>query len=61
VRLFSPWCHDLDGAAARLLEAAGWTRPPAQELPTGQELLDRYLRPLARLPALAPEFASGSG
>jgi cation diffusion facilitator CzcD-associated flavoprotein CzcO len=59
VRLFSPWCYDLDAAAARLLEAAGWTRPPAQELPTGQELLDRYLRPLATLPRLAPPIRLG--
>jgi hypothetical protein len=56
VRLFSPWCYDLDAAAARMLQAAGWTQPPANELPTGQELLDRYLRPLATLPALAPHL-----
>jgi thioredoxin reductase len=59
VRLFSPWCYDLDAAAARLLQAAGWTRPPAEELPTGQELLDRYLYPLATLPALAPRIRLG--
>jgi hypothetical protein len=53
VQLFSPWCYDMDAAAARLLEAAGWTRPPADELPTGQDLLDRYLYPLAALPLLA--------
>jgi thioredoxin reductase len=59
VRLFSPWCSDLDAVAARMLQAAGWTRPPAEELPTGQELLDRYLHPLARLPALAPHVRLG--
>jgi hypothetical protein len=59
VRLFSPWCYDLDAAAVRLLEAGGWARPAAQELPTGQELLDRYLHPLARLPALAPHVRLG--
>jgi cation diffusion facilitator CzcD-associated flavoprotein CzcO len=59
VRLFSPWCYDLDAAAARMLQAAGWTRPPAEELPTGQELLDRYLRPLATLPTLAPHLRLG--
>jgi Pyridine nucleotide-disulphide oxidoreductase len=59
VRLFSPWCYDLDAAAARMLQAAGWPRPPAEQLPTGQELLDRYLRPLATLPALAPHLRLG--
>jgi Pyridine nucleotide-disulphide oxidoreductase len=59
VRLFSPWCYDLDAAAARMLQAAGWTRPPAEELPSGQELLDRYLRPLASLPPLAPHIRLG--
>jgi thioredoxin reductase len=59
VRLFSPWCVDLDAAATRMLQAAGWTRPAADELPTGQELLDRYLRPLARLPLLAPHIRVG--
>ena len=59
VRLFSPWCYNLDAVAARMLQAAGWTRPPADELPTGQELLDRYLRPLATLPALAPHLRLG--
>jgi cation diffusion facilitator CzcD-associated flavoprotein CzcO len=59
VRLFSPWCYDLDAAAARMLQAAGWTRPAAEALPTGQELLDRYLHPLARLPALAPHIRLG--
>lgn len=53
VRLFSPWGIDLDDAAVRLLEASGWERPPLDELPTGAGLLERYLRPLARLPEVA--------
>jgi cation diffusion facilitator CzcD-associated flavoprotein CzcO len=52
VRLFSPWRHDVDKAAVRLLEAAGWAPPPPDELPTGDELYRRYLRPLAGLPRL---------
>lgn len=47
VRLFSPWAELVDDAAARLLEAAGWTRPEATEAPTGAEWVDRYLAPLA--------------
>jgi cation diffusion facilitator CzcD-associated flavoprotein CzcO len=59
VRLFTPWSVDLDPAAVRLLRAAGWTPPPPGELPTGGDLLDRYLRPLAALPGLAPHLRLG--
>jgi cation diffusion facilitator CzcD-associated flavoprotein CzcO len=47
VRLFSPWCLALDSAAVRLLNGAGWAPPDPDELPTGGDLLDRYLHPLA--------------
>ena len=57
VRLFSPWRYNIDKAAARLLEREGWTAPPADELPTGDELYRRYLRPLAE--ALRPHVATG--
>jgi hypothetical protein len=53
VRLFSPWRFNLDPTSVRLLTAAGWRPPDPDELPTGADLLDRYLRPLAALPALA--------
>src|ERR687889_554195 len=43
VRLFSPWEYDVDAAAARLLESTGWSSPDPAELPTGAELLERYL------------------
>ncbi len=52
VRLFSPWRYNVDKAAAKLLEMAGWKAPPPEDLPTGGELLDGYLRPLANHPAL---------
>lgn len=54
VRTFSPWRYMIDGAAADLLEAEGWSRPPIEELPTGRELIDRYLTPLAEHPAIRP-------
>ena len=53
VRLFSPWCLALDPVSVRLLEQAGWTGPDPDALPTGADLLERYLEPLAALPALA--------
>lgn len=52
VRLFSPWRHNVDGRAALLLEAGGWSPPPPDDLPTGDELFRDYLQPLALLPSL---------
>ncbi|MDZ5142971.1 FAD-dependent oxidoreductase [Microbacterium testaceum] len=52
-RLFSPWRYVVDAAARRLLGAEGWTAPDADDLPTGDDLIDRYLEPLARTDALA--------
>jgi thioredoxin reductase len=55
VRLFSPWRFNVDGAAVALLGPA-WRMPEADALPTAGELLDDYLEPLARTPALAPRL-----
>ncbi|MDZ4232362.1 MAG: FAD-dependent oxidoreductase [Dietzia sp.] len=53
-RLFSSWRHLIDPAARRLLEDAGWTEPAdLDQMPTGQELIDEYLEPLAALDPLA--------
>ena len=49
VKMFSPWQFNVDKAAAKLLLADGWTPPPENEYPTGRELLDRFVRPLADL------------
>ncbi|MGV9326448.1 NAD(P)-binding domain-containing protein [Streptosporangium sandarakinum] len=49
VRVFSPWKYNIDAAARRLLQAGGWTAPDADWLPTGAELIDDYLAPLAEL------------
>ncbi|WFU70179.1 NAD(P)-binding domain-containing protein [Bradyrhizobium sp. CB2312] len=47
VQLFSPWAYNVDKAAARTLAPTGWNSPDPQSYPTGGELLDRYLAPLA--------------
>ncbi|MFF0312207.1 FAD-dependent oxidoreductase [Streptosporangium sp. NPDC004379] len=49
VRVFSPWKYNIDAAARRLLEAGGWSAPDPDWLPTGAELIDDYLTPLAKL------------
>jgi thioredoxin reductase len=52
VRVFSPWRYNIDKAARTLLETSGWIKPDDEGLPTGQELYDDYLKPLAELPAI---------
>ncbi|GAA2641961.1 NAD(P)-binding domain-containing protein [Dactylosporangium fulvum] len=54
VRLFSPWRYNIDSAARRLLADAGWVEPDPEVLPTGAQLAEEYLQPLADLPALKP-------
>jgi thioredoxin reductase len=60
VRVFSPWHYNIDMAARRLLQADGWSAPHPDDLPTGHELIDAYLTPLAKHRAIAPHLAFGS-
>lgn len=52
VRMFTPWRANVGPASARLLARNGWTAPPADERPTGAELAERVLAPLAAAPEL---------
>ena len=60
VRTFSPWRYMIDGAAADLLEAGGWSPPDPDSLPTGAELVDHYIAPLARHASIAPHVRYGA-
>jgi thioredoxin reductase len=53
VHMFSPWRYNIDKAARALLERHGWTAPNAEAFPTGRDLTDEYLAPLAALPEIA--------
>jgi thioredoxin reductase len=53
VRVFSPWRYNTDAAARRMLATIGWAEPDPDALPTGRELVDGYLVPLAGHPAIA--------
>jgi thioredoxin reductase len=53
VRVFSPWSFNVDDAARRLLEPRGWHAPDPELHPTGGELVEDYLRPLAAIPELS--------
>ena len=60
VQLFSPWEYNIDRAAARLLATTGWNSPAPDQYPTGAELLERYLEPLAANTALKPHIHTSS-
>src|SRR5688572_27997987 len=52
VRLFSPWRFNVDAAAKGLLLRYGWQEPAAAAFPTGADLYEAYLKPLAETPEL---------
>ena len=60
VQLFSPWEYNIDRAAARLLATTGWNAPEPDQYPTGAELVERYLEPLANRTALANHIQTSS-
>ncbi len=53
VQLFSPWSYNIDKAARALLETTGWQAPKRSAHPTGAELYEQYLKPLAATPEIA--------
>ncbi|MFJ3389474.1 MULTISPECIES: NAD(P)-binding domain-containing protein [unclassified Lysinibacillus] len=54
VTLFSPWRYNINKAAKALLEESNWQEPNLETLPTGHELIDLYLKPLAELAQIKP-------
>jgi thioredoxin reductase len=52
VRLFSPWSINIDQAAKTILKRYGWREPHGDGLPTGSDLYETYLRPLADTPEM---------
>src|SRR6266480_3573030 len=60
VQLFSPWEYNIDRAAARLLASTGWNSPEPHQYPTGAELVERYLEPLATKTVLATHVHASS-
>ncbi|OEH92575.1 NAD(P)-binding domain-containing protein [Bacillus solimangrovi] len=52
VRMFSTWKYNIDKASRQLLEHSGWLAPYEDDLPTGKDLVEKYLLPLSKLPEL---------
>ena len=53
VRMFTPWRMNVGPVARRHLERGGWHAPDGEGFPTGAELVEHCLAPIARLPELA--------
>ena len=60
VRFFSPWKYTVDPASVALLEPTGWTVPDPEGAPTGADIVERYLEPLAALHLIAPHIRLGT-
>jgi thioredoxin reductase len=60
VRVFTPWRYCVDAASTTLLERQGWRLPPADDFPTGGEIVTSYLEPLAATPELADIIETGA-
>jgi hypothetical protein len=58
--MFSPWQYNIDRASERLLARAGWNSPDPEHYPTGAELVERYLEPLAQRTGLGPHIQTNS-
>ena len=56
VQMFSPWQFNIDAVSRAMLEKTGWKVPNLSHLPTGGEIIDDYLEPLANLPQLKPHI-----
>ncbi|MFE4897961.1 NAD(P)-binding domain-containing protein [Peribacillus butanolivorans] len=54
VTLFSPWQYNIDDSAKTILQQTDWQEPNGDEIPTGNELIDFYLKPLAELEQIKP-------
>ncbi len=56
VTFFSPWRFNVAAAARTLLEPTGWRIPDLDRDPSGRELIDDYLAPLAAHARIAPHL-----
>jgi thioredoxin reductase len=60
VRMFSPWRYVVDHASKRMLSENRWVMPDEGALPTGLDLVEQYLEPLAALPVIATAVHVGT-
>lgn len=52
VKMFSPWRFNTEPVSVGYLTQQGWQKPDQDGFPTGAELVQQYLEPLAALPQI---------
>ena len=60
IRLFTPWSMNLGPSGRTRLERTGWRIRDEAFCPTGAELAEEYLKPLAQLPELKDRVHIGA-
>lgn len=60
VRVFTPWRYCVDEITIRMLKRGGWQIQDPEAFPTGADLVERYLEPLAALPELESSIETGA-
>ncbi|MBW3580309.1 MAG: flavoprotein [Actinobacteria bacterium] len=60
VSLFTPWDMVVSPRMARQLAGAGLEVPAGEAVPTGAQLVDQLLEPVADLPSVAPHLRLGA-
>jgi len=60
VSLFTPWHMNVSPGMRASLERRGLSVPDGPECPTGRELVDRLLRPVAEAPEVMPHLRFGT-
>lgn len=60
VRMFSPWEYNIDRSAERLLAATGWNMPDPKAYPSGADLIEHYIQPLATRTVLKERIKTSS-
>lgn len=60
IKLFSPWKYNIDKAARTLLQPTGWKIENEEDMHTGQQFVDHYLKPLSELHSLWPHIHTNS-
>ena len=60
VRVFTPWRMMTDPSVVALLDAAGWTAPDCDYVPSGKEIVEQYLIPATRITPLKDHVIFGA-